>query len=79
MEALRRLGLQAFVMQPGNQIELSYYTGVEAGNPSGTLTNIKYVNYNTKVLGGDTFDYSFRLTLTYDLADNLLTVSNVSL
>ena len=33
--------LSAWDITSGNSIEFTYYTGIEAGNPSGTTTNVK--------------------------------------
>lgn len=31
--------------KPNQRKTLVYYTGVEGGNPSGAVTNVKYINY----------------------------------
>ena len=53
----------------GNIATLSYYSGVVAGNPSGTTTNVETSVYSD---GGGTV---FTNTFTYDAADNILTIT----
>lgn len=53
---------------PGNSIEMTYYTGVEAGNPSGTTTNVKTIVYKEGVTTIVT------KTLTYNSVDDVLTI-----
>jgi hypothetical protein len=75
-----KLGYQTYVMQPGNRIELTYYTGVEAGNPSGVTTNVKYVDYKSRTITPSSpYNLAQRLELTYDAANNLLTTTNITL
>lgn len=52
-----------------NSIAYTYYTGVEAGNPSGTATNVKTKEYKK---AGKTI---FTQTFTYNAADDILTVT----
>lgn len=54
---------------PGQSKELTYYTGVAAGNPSGATTNIQYIDYKRNG------NRSLRQTLTYDSNDMILTIS----
>jgi len=49
---------------------LVYYTGVIAGNPSGSVSNVKTVTYSSVLLGISAME-----TLTYDTNDNVLTVT----
>lgn len=53
----------------GNSIELEYYTGVEADNPSGSTSNVKIIYYykRSKLV--------IRKTLTYNADDNVLTIT----
>ena len=51
---------------PGNSIEYAYYSGVEAGNPSGNK-NLKTATYKK---GTDTV---FTVTYTWDSSDDILT------
>lgn len=45
---------------PGNSIEVTYYSGVAAGNPSGTTTNIETLVYKsgTTVIATKTIEYN---------------------
>lgn len=52
----------------GNSLEVAYYAGVEAGNPSGSTSNIKTVAYKT----GATTVYT--QTIAYNLANNIVSV-----
>lgn len=53
---------------PNRSIEFTYYTGIEAGNPSGTTTNVK-----TAILK-DGVTTVITKTYTYDVADSVLTI-----
>lgn len=75
-----KLGYQTYIMQPGNQIVLTYYTGVTTGNPSGATTNVQYVDYKSRtVVPGSPYNIAARLELTYDAANNLLSTTNVTI
>jgi hypothetical protein len=58
-----------FDLVPGNSVEITYYSGVAAGNPSGTTDNIETIVYKT----GATIIAT--KTLEYDLADNIIKVT----
>ena len=60
--------IENFNLTPGNIIEITYYTGVEPGNPSGT-TNIKTVIYKS---GSTTIATK---TLEYDASDNIIKIT----
>jgi hypothetical protein len=57
--------LENFDLIPGNSVELSYYAGVAAGNPSGTTTNIQTISYKRGV------DVVATKTIEYNAADNI--------
>jgi len=61
--------LSVWTSIPGNSIEYTYYTGIEAGNPSGTLTNPKIIAYKTGVA------VIVTQTITYNNLDNELTIT----
>jgi hypothetical protein len=52
----------------GNSVEYTYYAGVEAGNPSGTTTNVKTVVYKTGVTT------IFTQTIAYNAADLAISI-----
>lgn len=52
--------------------DIIYYEGVETGNPSGNVNNIKTIFYVEKV--EDSWVNKYRKDLTYDLNDNILTI-----
>ena len=58
-----------FNLTSGNVIEITYYTGIEPGNPSGTTTNIETVIYKS---GSTTV---VTKTLEYDANDNLIKIT----
>lgn len=53
----------------GNSIEYTYYAGVEAGNPSGTVTNIKTVVYKQGVTT------MWTETIAYNAADLIISTT----
>lgn len=61
------LELYAWTSYKGNSLELSYYSGVDANNPSGNK-NIKAVKY---IKAGRV---RLTKTMTYDADDDVLTV-----
>jgi len=60
--------LANFDMIPGNNIDITYYTGVNAGNPSGNTNNIYTIVYSTGATVVAT------KTLSYNAADNVISV-----
>lgn len=52
----------------GNSVEYTYYAGIEAGNPTGTTTNVKTVVYKTGVTT------IFTQTITYNAADLAISI-----
>lgn len=53
----------------GNSKELVYYTGIEAGNPSGNTNNVKTIIYKSLAV------VVFNQDITYNSADNVLTIT----
>jgi len=53
----------------GNNILLTYYNGVEAGNPSGNTNNIKTIAYRTGLT------VILTQTITYTVADNISSIT----
>lgn len=53
----------------GNSIEYTYYAGVEAGNPSGTTTNVKTAAFKTGV------STIFTQTFAYDANDLVISIT----
>jgi hypothetical protein len=51
----------------GHNTSIEYYTGVEAGNPSGTTTNIKFIKYLNK-----DGTVHFRKELSYNTVDDII-------
>ena len=62
------LKLSTWTSIAGNSKEFTYYTGVEAGNPSGTA-NIKTVTYKTGATTVVTQTYA------WDATDNVITIT----
>jgi hypothetical protein len=62
------IDLTNFSEIPGNSIEITYYTGVEAGNPSGSTTNAKTIVYKTGVTT------ILTKTIEYNLTNDVLKV-----
>lgn len=60
---------------PGNRTRMEYYTGVEAGNPSGSTDNIKFLYFEQLDWTSGTYKLSLKQELTYDSADNVLTIT----
>lgn len=60
--------LANFDMIPGNNINITYYTGIDTGNPSGNTNNIYTIVYTT----GATVIAT--KTLSYNAADNVISV-----
>ncbi len=54
---------------PGNSIEINYYAGVSAGNPSGNTSNIETTVYKTGA------SVIFTQTMTYNASDLIISVS----
>ena len=48
LELIAQRQMSKWTNSVGNSLVIEYYTGVEAGNPSGTTTNIKFLRYNDK-------------------------------
>lgn len=67
---------ELFLMQSGNQIRLTYYTGVVSKNPSGNK-NIQFVDRISDNRSTEDFSYNQRLELSYDLQDDIILISNV--
>jgi len=66
--------LNNWEVTPGNYIEYVYYTGVvNPGNPSGSTTNIQYMNYY------DTHDVlKHQIEIHYDIGDKVIkTIGNI--
>lgn len=61
--------LESFSEIAGNSIEYTYYAGVEAGNPSGTTTNVKTIVYKTGVTTIIT------KTIAYDANDLVISIT----
>jgi len=57
---------------------LEYYTGAEAGNPSGSTSNAKFIYFETLNWDGTLKGLSLKQQLTYDGNDNVLTVTAVT-
>lgn len=55
----------------GTSKVLTYYTGIEAGNPSGSTDNVKYIDLYTGII------LTLRQTITYNSSNNVLTITNV--
>lgn len=53
----------------GNKKEFTYYSGVEAGNPSGTVDNIKTLVFK------DGVGTVLTQTLAYDVSDRIITIT----
>jgi hypothetical protein len=60
--------LASFDMIPGNNIDITYYPGIDAGNPSGNTNNIYTIVYSTGMTVIAT------KTLSYNAADNVISV-----
>jgi hypothetical protein len=60
-----------FDLVPGNSVEITYYSGVAAGNPSGTTDNIETIVYKT---GATTIATK---TLSYNANDDIINISIV--
>lgn len=60
--------LANFDMIPGNNINITYYPGIDGGNPSGNTNNIYTIVYTT----GATVIAT--KTLSYNAADNVISV-----
>jgi hypothetical protein len=60
--------LANFDMIPGNNIDITYYPGVDAGNPTGNTNNIYTIVYSTGATVVAT------KTLSYNNADNVISV-----
>jgi hypothetical protein len=60
--------LANFDMIPGNNINITYYPGVDTGNPSGNTNNIYTIVYSTGMTVVAT------KTLSYNAADNVISV-----
>lgn len=60
--------LSSFDMIPGNNIDITYYPGIDAGNPSGNTNNIYTIVYSTGMTVIAT------KTLSYNAADNVISV-----
>jgi hypothetical protein len=60
--------LANFDMIPGNNIDITYYPGVDGGNPTGNTNNIYTIVYST----GATIVAT--KTLSYNNADNVISV-----
>lgn len=61
----------AWAAIPGNSCELSYFAGIDARNPSGTVGNLDTVLYKT---GATTI---VTQELTYDILDNVVKVEGI--
>lgn len=56
-----------------------YYTGIVGGNPSGSTDNIQFIFFESKKNStGDKFNVTLVQELTYDAADNILTIEAIS-
>lgn len=53
----------------GNSTAYTYYAGIEAGNPSGTTTNIKTIAYKTGITT------IFTQTIAYNAADLVISIT----
>ena len=60
--------LANFDMIPGNNINITYYPGIDGGNPSGNTNNIYTIVYSTGATVVAT------KTLSYNAADNVISV-----
>jgi hypothetical protein len=60
--------LASFDMIPGNNINITYYPGIDVGNPSGNTNNIYTIVYTTGMTVIAT------KTLSYNAADNVISV-----
>jgi hypothetical protein len=60
--------LANFDMIPGNNVDITYYPGIDAGNPSGNTNNIYTIVYTTGMTVVAT------KTLSYNAADNVISV-----
>lgn len=61
-----------FVNIPGQRVRTEYYAGVEAGNPSGSTSNIKYLHYETLDKSDDKWKRSMLKELTWDASNKIL-------
>jgi hypothetical protein len=61
--------IENFNLTPGNSFEITYYSGVTSGNPSGSTTNIENIIYKS----GATVIAT--KTLEYDVNNNILKIT----
>ena len=63
-------GIAEWELIPDNNIDLIYYSGVEAGNPSGNVYNVKNRIYKQGTTAITTIIY------TYDSLDRIINIGN---
>ena len=62
------IDLTNFSEIPGNNVDITYYPGIDVGNPSGNTNNIYTIVYSTGATVVAT------KTLSYNAADNVISV-----
>lgn len=60
--------LETFMLTPGNNVSITYYSGVALGNPSGNIDNIETIVYTEGV------NVIATKTLSYNSNDNIISV-----